>query len=105
MSFNPANPPLKDYYKAMQRAVKRYDSSFECKSLHDITGSFKISDKAMENIRKCRLAIIDLNENKPNVYYELGYVHPVFRTLLAAIAVQNVAAECLNIAKQPPRAA
>ncbi len=30
---------------------------------------------------------------------------PVFRTLLAAIAVQNVAAECLNIAKQPPRAA
>ncbi len=76
MSFNPDNPQLADYYEAMKRAVERYDSSYCCVNLEDhADGSFKIAESAKRGMQHCRLAIVDLTENKPNVYYELGYVH------------------------------
>jgi len=75
MSFNPQNPSLTDYYQAMQRAVNNLDMGFKCINLDDINGSVKITDTAKQNIRNCRLAIVDLTENKPNVFYELGFVH------------------------------
>jgi guanylate kinase len=77
MSFNPKNPALQDYYKAMQRAVKSIDSSFVCINLDEIDGSFKISSTAKSKISNCRLAIVDITENKQNVYYELGFTHGI----------------------------
>lgn len=82
MSFNPDNPCLEDYYRAIKRAVVRCDPTLICISLHDITGSFGISLTAKENIGNCRLAIVDLTENKPNVYYELGYVHGISKSCI-----------------------
>lgn len=79
MSFNPDNPRLVDYYNAMKRAVESSHSSLTCTSLDDIEGSFAISPMAKNNIRNCRLAIVDLTENKPNVFYELGYVHGIVK--------------------------
>ena len=77
MSFNPDNPRLVDYYEAMKRAAARCDPSLKCTSLEEIPGSFKISDTAKQNVRGCRFAIVDLTESKPNVYYELGFVHGI----------------------------
>jgi guanylate kinase len=89
MSFNPDNPNLIDYYKAMKRAVARYDPSLRCISLEEMTGSFRISDTAKENIRNCRLAIVDLTESKPNVYYELGYVHGIAKSCIITAHVDT----------------
>ncbi len=75
MSFNPKNPNLTDYFNAMKRATQRYDKTYECVNLDDFAGSFKIEELAKKNMNNCRLAIVDLTENKPNVYYELGYIH------------------------------
>lgn len=72
MSFNPKNNGLRDYYNAIKRAVVSQDSSLNCKRLDELYGSFEISKTAIETIKSCRLAIVDLTENSPNVYYELG---------------------------------
>lgn len=89
MSFNPSNSVLMDYCNAIKRAVTRYDPSFECKDLHDIKGSFKISDTAKKKIRSCRLAIVDLTDNRPNVYYELGYVHGIEKGCIITTHVES----------------
>lgn len=72
MSFNAG---LKDFSDAIKRAVTDHDPNLECINLDDLTGSFKISQEAKKHITRCRLAIVDLTENKPNVYYELGFAH------------------------------
>lgn len=77
MSFNPQNPSLLDYYQGMKRAVAAYDASLKCINLDEIGGSFKISDTALTKIRQSRLAIVDLTENRPSVYYELGFAHGI----------------------------
>lgn len=78
MSFNPDNENLPDYYRAMKRAVESFDKSYECINLDEMKGgSFKISDTAKKNLRNCRLAIVDLTDNSPNVFYELGFVHGI----------------------------
>jgi guanylate kinase len=80
MSSDKKNPALKDYYSGMQRAVLRINPKFRCLNLDDVTyGSPRISETAKQKIRNCRVAIVDLTENKLNVYYELGYVHGIKR--------------------------
>ncbi len=78
MSFDTDNEALKDYYMAMQRAVARIDDRIRCLNLDDVSpGSPRISDTAKAKIRNCRLTIVDLTGNRPNVFYELGYVHGI----------------------------
>lgn len=89
MSFSPDNPRLIDYYKAMKRAVENLNSGLTCTSLDDIEGSFAISSIAKKNIRTCRLAIVDLTENKPNVFYELGYVHGISKECILTAHVDT----------------
>lgn len=75
MSFNPSNPSLEDYASAIKRAVIKHYPKMRCINLDDLKGSFKISQEAKRHISECRLAIVDLTENKPNVFYELGFAH------------------------------
>lgn len=83
MSFDASNEKLPDYYAAMQRAVARVDPKLHCLNLDDVSpGSPRISDTAKQKIRNCRLAIVDLTDNSPNVFYELGYVHGIRRPCL-----------------------
>ncbi|MCK9209576.1 MAG: hypothetical protein M0P61_01935 [Ignavibacteriaceae bacterium] len=83
MSFNPNNPELKKVFLAIQKSVEIYDKSYKCYNLESLKGkSYKISDTAKEHISKCRLAIIDLTENKPNVFYELGYASGISKDFI-----------------------
>jgi guanylate kinase len=77
MSFDPNKRELIDYYNAMKRGVANYDRSFRCERLDEMKGSFKISDTAKRKIQGCRLAIIDVTGNSPNVFYELGFAHGI----------------------------
>jgi len=78
MSFNINNPNLQDYSDAIKRAVLKADSTLTCINLDDVQrGAYEISSEAKSQIRRCRIAIVDITENRPNVYYELGYVHGI----------------------------
>ena len=82
ISFNPENPKLEDYAESIKRAVFDFDSAYGCSSLKDSPGSFRISDEAKKRIAECRLAVVDLTENSPNVFYELGYAHAIGKKLI-----------------------
>lgn len=78
MSFNPDNPLLEDIARAIKRSVAHVDPELKCINLDDVKGgAYEIAKAAKAHIKRCRIAIIDLAENKPNVYYELGYVHGI----------------------------
>lgn len=78
MSFNPENPNLQDYGIAIKKAVERVSPNLQCINLEDVKkGAYSISVEVKAQIRSCRLSIVDLTENKPNVYYELGFVHGI----------------------------
>lgn len=83
MSFNPNNPELKKIFVAIQKSIEIFNKSYKCYNLESLKGkSYKISDTAKEQISKCRLAIIDLTENKPNVFYELGYASGILKDFI-----------------------
>lgn len=77
MSFNDKNPKLIDNYQAIKRAIKNFDKKYKCLRLDDSPGAYKISDVSKSYIRKCRIAIFDLTENRQSVYYELGYAQGI----------------------------
>jgi guanylate kinase len=90
MSFNPNNPLLTDYYHAMQRAVKNLNIGLNCFNLDEINGPIKITETARKHIENCRLAIVDLTENKPNVYYELGFAHGIGKQCIITASRETV---------------
>ncbi|MEM9999129.1 MAG: hypothetical protein AAF809_15605, partial [Bacteroidota bacterium] len=78
MSYSNKNKNLEKYYRAMRSAVNSLGSLYNCLRIKDINSKSKrVSDEVMNNIRKCRLAIVDLTENRPNVFYELGYAEGI----------------------------
>jgi len=80
------NPDPIDYFNAVRRAVRKYDSSMKCRDLCEITGSSNtLLDMVEKNMRHCRLAIVDLTENKPNAYYELGCVHGIDKKCIITV--------------------
>jgi guanylate kinase len=74
MSFNPANKKLDDYYDAIDTAVRGLADNYRCRRVDKVPGSPKIAAEFRGLIASSRCAIVDLTENKQNVYYELGYI-------------------------------
>ena len=86
MSFNPANRLLDDYYDAMERAVRALSPVHRCARVDRAPGSPRIADEFRSLVRRARCAVVDLTENKQNVYYELGYAHARGRTCIITAA-------------------
>ncbi|SRR6266481_2292609 len=89
MSFGKKNSALEDYYAGMKRAVASIDATLKCVRLDELSGTFRISDTARDFISRCRLAIVDLTENKQNVFYELGYIHGLRKTCILTSTSKN----------------
>ena len=75
MSFN---PDLKWVYDEMKYAIKDFNQSNNKnlipERIDDRKGkSFQITNGILEKIEEAELIICDLTEERPNVYYELGY--------------------------------
>ena len=70
MSFNPIYDNI---YEEFKDAAKLVDSSLEVKRIDKQRGDYRITDEILHNIAKARLIICDLTDERPNVYYELGY--------------------------------
>ena len=82
MSYNPKNKKLDDYFDAMEAAVTSISPSFCCHRVDKIPGSPKISAEFRSLAAGAQCVIIDLTENKQNVYYELGYLHALGKTCI-----------------------
>jgi hypothetical protein len=86
MSFNPSNPMLEDYYGAMERAVTSLSTKLHCtrvdKFVDPVAGTPKISVAAMHLMQQARCVLVDLTENKQNVYYELGVAQGTGKTCI-----------------------
>jgi len=80
MSFNPANKKLDDYYDAIDTAVRGVADDYRCKRVDKVPGSPRIAAEFRGLVASSRCAIVDLTENKQNVYYELGYIQASRKT-------------------------
>jgi guanylate kinase len=80
MSFNSDNKKLDDYYDAMVAAVQGVSKNYRCHRVDRVPGSPKIAHEFRSLAATSRCAIVDLTENKQNVYYELGYLQALGRT-------------------------
>lgn len=82
MSFNPNNPSLEDYYDAMKRAVATMSDRHRCERVDRAPGSPKIAEQFRTLIQISRCVVVDITENRQNVYYELGYAQASGKTCL-----------------------
>jgi hypothetical protein len=48
----------------------------------DIPGDYRITDKIIDLIRRSRFVVVDLTEERPNVYFELGYARGIGKTVV-----------------------
>ena len=74
MSFNPGNNRLDDSYDAIQRSLGQVSPRYRCERVDKAPGSPKIAEQFRRLIAHSGLVIVDLTENKTNVYYELGFI-------------------------------
>jgi len=79
MSFNPNNKKLDDYFDAISGAVESLSAKYKCHRIDKVPGSPKISNEFRSLAKASRCAVVDLTENKQNVYYELGYLQALGR--------------------------
>lgn len=71
-----------DTYDAIQRAVKRADPKLTAGRVDEQPGAISITDEIHSSIRRASLIVCDLTEERPNVYYELGFARGIGRRLI-----------------------
>lgn len=71
-----------DTYDAIQRAVRKADSNLTAARVDEKPGAIAITDEIHSSIRTASLVICDLTEERPNVYYELGFARGIGRPLI-----------------------
>lgn len=71
-----------DTYDAIQRAVQRADPSLTAARVDEQPGAIAITDEIHRSIQRASLVICDLTEERPNVYYELGFARGLARSLI-----------------------
>jgi nucleoside 2-deoxyribosyltransferase len=65
----------------MKDAGKKFN--LNVKNLKDFDGDFKITDKIIECINKAGIIIADLTNERPNVYFELGYARGIEKEIIS----------------------
>lgn len=67
------DPELIKIYEIIKEEASYFDiNAIRIDELHT---SGKITDEILEEIQKSKYFFVDLTNNRPNVYYELGYIH------------------------------
>jgi guanylate kinase len=66
-------PSLPDTYRTIKRASRA--ARMRASRIDDIVSSVQITEKLHNNIQLAEFVVADLSEERPNVYYEVGYAN------------------------------
>ncbi len=77
ISFSPDMEPIYDGIKA---AGQKHGLRVE--RVKDVPGDYRITEKIIEMIHKAQFVVADLTHERPNVYFELGYVRGLGKTVI-----------------------
>jgi nucleoside 2-deoxyribosyltransferase len=83
MSFG-GNSALQDHYEHGIKPVVT-ECGFECIRADEVEHNDRITDKIVGLMRGASFLIADLTDEKPNCYYELGYVHALQKNVIHTI--------------------
>ena len=71
MSFS-GNPIIKSYYdEAILPTIQKY--GLKCVRVDEEAFTGEISKRIIDNIKRARIVLVDLTEDRPNCYFEAGY--------------------------------
>lgn len=80
MNIDPNNADLQDRYNTIRECFAEFD--IDARSANEIEHSDVITEKICERIRVSEFLLADLTEERPNVYYEVGYAHALGRSVI-----------------------
>jgi guanylate kinase len=79
MSFS---KELRDVYEEMKFAVEAQGGDLKIQRIDDKFGDYKITEEVLKEIQEAELLICDLTDERPNVYFELGYARGITKTVI-----------------------
>lgn len=71
-----------EVYEEFVDAAKLVDEALVVKRIDKQRGDFSITNEIINNINKSGLIICDLTDERPNVYYELGYARGIGKKVI-----------------------
>jgi len=85
-SFAPEMEPI---FVAIASAARKV--GLHAERVKDIKGDYRITDTILTMIRKARFVVADLTNERPNVYFELGYARGLNKTVITILREKSVA--------------
>jgi hypothetical protein len=79
-SFTPQMDPV---YHAIALAAQAV--GLRAERVKDVPGDYRITGQILTMIRRARLVIADLTDERPNVYFELGYARGLGKTVITIL--------------------
>ena len=80
MSISSDDPELEDSLQAIKRASAQH--GINGVRVDEIEHSKKITDVILEKLKVSRFLVCDITNERPNVYYELGYAHGIGKEVI-----------------------
>lgn len=80
MRINPNNPELDDVYDTYKQCFKKF--GIQAIRTDDIEHEDVITNKIIEEIKTSEFLVGDLTDERPSVYYEIGYAHSQGRRVI-----------------------
>jgi hypothetical protein len=71
-----------DTYDTIRRSILKVSAELVVERVDERPGGFPILQEIWECIRSARALICDLSDERPNVYYELGYAHALKKPVI-----------------------
>ena len=85
-SFTPQMDPV---YLAIASAARAV--GLRAERVKDVQGDYRITDKILAMIRRARLIVADLTDERPNVYFELGYARGLGKRVITILRAGTTA--------------
>jgi hypothetical protein len=79
----PFRPDMEPTYLAVAAAARAV--GLRAERVKDVQGDYKITEKVLSMIRQARFVVADLTNERPNVYFELGYARGLGKTVITIL--------------------